>query len=312
MQPNGAVMKPIAAALVLFLSSVPAWTQSRSEDDGNRPDPPMLGPHLTRGEANRQAHQGGGSPNMIYHNGDIMPTAVTQAIFWGTSWANTSFVGDKISGLDLWYQGVGNSEYGKTCDEYTGLNSDPVTSGISYASHLVDTSTAPSHAPRTSTILNEVCKMVTTPVANGYYAVYVDTPRGGAGYCAWHSWGTCGNVPIQFAFFFNLDGDPGCDPQSTVAGHSQGLAALANVTGHELSEARTDPRGAGWFDSSGAENGDKCAWSFGSSQVTFSNGTSWKIQGNWSNIAYNQNLGYANTSGQHGCLDGGNYMPVAQ
>jgi hypothetical protein len=309
MQPNGAVMKPIAAALVLFLSSVPAWTQSTPEDEGNRPDPPMLGPHLARGEAHGQAHQGGGSPNMIYHNGDIMPTAVTQAIFWGTSWANPSFEGDKISGLDSWYQGVGGSDYAKTCDEYTGLNNDQVLSGISNLGHAIDTSAAPSHAPRTSAILNEVCKLVTKPVANGYYAVYVDTPRGGAGYCAWHSWGTCGTVPIQFAFFFNLDGDPGCDPQSTVAGQSQGLAALANVTGHELSEARTDPRGAGWFDSSGAENGDKCAWSFGSPQVTFTNGTSWKIQGNWSNIAYNLNQGYANTSGQLGCLDGNSYLP---
>jgi len=308
-------MKPIAAVLVLFLSSVPAWTQSRPEDEGNQPDPPMLGPHLARGEANGQAHHGGGggSPNMIYHNGDIMPTAVTEAIFWGTSWTNPNFVSDKISGLDLWYSGVGNSQYAKTCDEYTGLNGDQVSSSsITYAGHVVDTSAAPSRAPRTSAILNELCKMVATPVNNGYYAVYVDTPRGSAGYCAWHSWATCNNVPIQFAFFFNLDGDPGCDPQSTVAGHSQGLAALANVTGHELSEARTDPRGAGWFDSSGAENGDKCAWTFGTSEVAFSNGTSWKIQGNWSNAAYNLQQGYANSSGQPGCLDGGTYQPVAQ
>lgn len=306
-------MKPIAAVLVLFLSSVPAWTQSRAEDDGTQPDPPMLGPHLARGEAHGQAHHGGGgSPNMIYHNGDIMPTAVTEAIFWGTSWANPNFAGDKISGLDLWYGGVGTSEYAKTCDEYTGLNNDQVLSGISYAGHQVDTSAAPSHAPRTSAILNEVCKMVMTPVVNGYYAVYVDTPRGSASYCAWHSWATCSNIPIQFAFFFNLDGDAGCDPESTVAGESQGLAALANVSGHELSEARTDPRGAGWFDSSGAENGDKCAWTFGTPQVTFANGTLWKIQGNWSNIAYNKGNGYANSSGQPGCLDGGNYPPVAQ
>ena len=67
---------------------------------------------------------------------------------------------------------------------------------------------------------------------------------------------------MQFAFFFNLDGDLGCDPQSTITTESQGLAALANVSGHELSEARADPRGSGWYDSSGQENGDKCAWTF--------------------------------------------------
>ena len=46
---------------------------------------------------------------------------------------------------------------------------------------------APSHAPKTSDVLAEVCKVIPNPVSNGYYAVYVDTPRGGAQYCAWHS-----------------------------------------------------------------------------------------------------------------------------
>jgi hypothetical protein len=82
---------------------------------------------------------------------------------------------------------------------------------------------------------------------------------------------------------------------------------LSNVSGHELSEARTDPTGAGWFDTSGAENGDKCAWTFNVPLVTLgsgSNSTKWKIQGEWSNAAYNAGTGYANSSGQKGCLDG--------
>ena len=86
--------------------------------------------------------------------------------------------------------------------------------------------------------------LVPDPAGNGYYPVYSDVKRGNAGYCAWHSAGSCGrttSVPVQFAFFFNLDGDAGCDPQDTQTGHSQGLAALANVTAHELSEARSDP-----------------------------------------------------------------------
>jgi hypothetical protein len=110
---------------------------------------------------------------------------------------------------------------------------------------------------------------------------------------------------VQFAFFFDLDGDAGCDPQDTSGLHSQGLAAIANVSGHELSEARTDPANPGaWYDSSGQENGDKCAWTFGVPLVTFSNGTQWKIQGEWSNAAYNAGTGYPNSSGQKGCLSG--------
>ena len=299
--------------MTLLAVSLPAWTQSREHDESDQADPPMLGLHVAREHA---SHTGGSSssPNMLNHGGPVMPSTVAATIFWGTNWSNASFAGDKISGMDLWYQGVGSSTYAKTSDEYLGSNGQ-VSSAISFAGHVIDTTAAPSHAPRTSTILNEVCKRIANPVANGYYAVYVDTPRGGAGYCAWHSWGSCqtagGSVPIQFAFFFHLDGDAGCDPQSTVSGESQGLAALANVSGHELSEARTDPRGNGWYDASGAENGDKCAWAFGSTSVTFSNGTSWKIQGNWSNTAYTGGFGYNNNSGQPGCLDGQNYPPVA-
>lgn len=240
--------------------------------------------------------------DMLYNGGTVMTTAVTESIFWGPSWASSSFVGDKISGIDTWYTGFGGSNYAKTSDEYTGSNGQ-VSASTSYLGHVIDTSQA-SGGNRTSVILAEVAKEVTNPVPNGYYAVYVDLPRGGAGYCAWHSWGSIGTVPVQFAFFFNLDGDSGCDPQDSSGLHSQGLAALANVSGHELSEARTDPRGAGWFDSKGAENGDKCAWSFGAPLVKFSNGSQWKIQGEWSNHAFDTNTGYPNLSGQDGCLSG--------
>ena len=237
---------------------------------------------------------------MIWHSGAIMTTTATSAIFWGPSWVTSP--GDKISGMDTWYTGFGNSNYAGTSDEYTGTNGQ-VTSTVSYGGHFVDSTTA-SGGSKTSAILAEVCKVIPSPVANGYYAVYTDIPRGHSGYCAYHSYGSCGATPVQFAFFWKMDGDAGCDPQSTVAGESQGLAAIANVSGHELSEARTDPRNGGWYDSSGQENGDKCAWTFNVPYVTFSNGSKWKVQGEWSNNAYNSGTGYPNSSGQKGCLDG--------
>jgi hypothetical protein len=271
-----------------------------------RGDPPMLGIHWSRESApSHAARPGSGSgPLMTYHGGKIMTTANTQTIFWGPSWTNASFAADKITGLDTWYQGHNNSDYAKASDEYTGSNGQ-VGAATSHLGHLTDPSTA-AGGNRTSVILAEVCKMVTPdPKGNGYYAVYSDVKRGGAQYCAWHSAGTCNGVPVQFAFFFNLDGDSGCDPQDNSGLHSQGLAALANVTAHELSEARTDPASPGaWYDSQGEENGDKCAWTFGAPLVTFSDGTQWKLQGEWSNAAYSARTGYPNSAGQKGCLSG--------
>jgi hypothetical protein len=223
---------------------------------------------------------------------------------WGPSWGNSTFVGDKFTGLDSWYTGFSNSNYAKTVDEYGDSSGTFVGPTSTYLGHVIDTSAA-AGGGSTGAILAEVCKVVTNPSQNDYYAVYTDVPRGNAMYCAYHSFGTCNGVRVQFAFFWDLDGDPGCDPRDTQTGHSQGLAALANVSAHELSEARTDPASPGaWYDSNGAESGDKCAWTFNVPCVTFSNGTIWKSQGEWSNNAYSTQTGYPNSLGQKGCLDG--------
>jgi hypothetical protein len=310
-------MKWIAVPIVLFASLTAVAQTANVAREGSQPEvlvnhqnePPMLGIHWTRDFQAAHDFQGVRaaarvrSPNMTYHGGKIMPTAVTETIFWGTSWA--TYTGDKITGMDTWYLGFGNSNYAKTSDEYTGTNGQ-VGAATSHLGHIIDTSKA-SGGNTTAPILAEVCKVITSPdpSGNGYYAVYTDLPRGNAGFCAWHSAGTCAGKAVQFAFFWKLDGDPGCDPADTSGLHSQGLAAIANVSGHELSEARSDPANPGaWFDSAGEENGDKCAWTFNVPLVGFSNGSQWKIQGEWSNAAFTAGTGYPNSSGQKGCISG--------
>jgi hypothetical protein len=282
------------------------------EDLTSRDEPPMLGIHWTRELAGFRGGDAAPSrsagpkqnPNMTYHGGKIMTTVVSKAIFWGPSWTSSGFV-DKITGLDTWYTYHSGSNYAATVNEYTGSNGKVGSAGFLHLGHIVDT-TAATGGNSTSAILAEVCRRVTPdPNGNGYYPVYSDVKRGNAGYCAWHSAGTCGGVPVQFAFFFNLDNDPGCDPQDTQTGHPQGLAALANVTAHEISEARSDPATPGaWYDGTGAENGDKCAWTFHVPYVAFPDGSHWKVQGEWSNAAYTAGTGYANSGGQKGCVDG--------
>ena len=170
------------------------------------------------------------------------------------------------------------------------------------------------------TLHPSVCKIIIangiTPNENQYFAVYTDVKRNGKGYCAWHSGGRCSGslsptTIVQIAFFFDLTGDSGCHVGDTSGLHSQNLADLASVTAHELSEAVTDPAQAtnsGWYDATGMENGDKCAWSFGASLVTFTDGSKWKLQGEWSNAAYlNPSVyptSYPTTQPNRGCLSG--------
>ncbi|MFN2613457.1 MAG: hypothetical protein ABR552_01390, partial [Actinomycetota bacterium] len=211
-----------------------------------------IAPAIARGpnvNANRNAiynyakgaGAGHGKPgaNLTWHGGPVQTGTPVHPIYWGASWQSSSFRGDKITGLDTFYRGIGNSSYARTNIEYSGSNGQ-TSAAVSFVGDAFDYSAAPSRAPSTSAVLSEVAKLYPTPSADNYYPVYVDTKRGSAGYCAWHSEGSIGGVNVEFAFFFNLDGDAGCDPNDTSGLHSSGLAALANVSGHELSEALTD------------------------------------------------------------------------
>src|SRR6266852_695611 len=157
--------------LSLLICSTIAFGQAASSSTpqdlstlNGRTEPPMLGIHWARGfdpfarvnEARGQAGRKVKNPDMTYHGGKIMTTAVTRVIFWGPSWSNSTFIGDKFSGLDTWYTGFSNSNYAKTSDEYTGSNGT-VGPTITSQSDWVDLSTAVGGGS-TSAILAEVCK----------------------------------------------------------------------------------------------------------------------------------------------------------
>jgi len=66
---------------------------------------------------------------------------------------------------------------------------------------------------------------------------------------------------------------------------------MASIIAHELEEAVTDPDLNAWYDRRGAENADKCAWTFGTT-TTLSSGAkknvtlgsrNYLIQQNWVN-----------------------------
>jgi hypothetical protein len=245
--------------------------------------------------------------DMTWHGGTILVANKTMAIFWG----NWTSPGDIITGIDSFFAGWGDTGIADASTEYTGSNGQ-VTAGSTYLGHVIDSTSPPSGALSEAGAVSEACKITSnSPDPSAVYFIYTSTGAGNVNYCAWHSWGTCLNgAKVQVAYMPNITGISGCDPQDSGNGHSQGLSALGNVTSHELSEAITDPRGAGWYDSSGAENGDKCAWAFHGT-VALANGSTWKLQMEWSNDAYDSGSGYPNRSGQPGCLQGDATSTVA-
>jgi hypothetical protein len=118
-------MKTGVLLFLLVSFAVFSFGQTRDSQESNRQDltavngqheAPMLGIHWARGFNPAVRALKGNNPDMTYHGGVIMPSTASEAIFWGPRWSNSSFVGDKITGLDSWYAGFSNSNYAKTSD----------------------------------------------------------------------------------------------------------------------------------------------------------------------------------------------------
>ncbi|HEX6547967.1 MAG TPA: hypothetical protein VF134_04425 [Candidatus Dormibacteraeota bacterium] len=120
----------------------------------------------------------------------------------------------------------------------------------------------------------------------------------GGNWCAWHDdtadstlSGGAASSPYGTLAFTNLpyitDMGASCGQNFVNAGSAGTLDGVTIVGGHEYAETITDqfPAG-GWTDSTGNENGDKCAWissGQGASQnITLSTGT-FAVQSTWAN-----------------------------
>ena len=149
----------------------------------------------------------------------------------------------------------------------------------------------------------------TTAAANRDAQYVIVSPTGAnpdnyqtQGFCAWHDYNgdstlSGGAVSSSYDFSFtNLpyipDAGASCG-QNFVNGNGP-LDGISIVGGHEYAETVTDQNPAGGYtDSSGAENGDKCAWitpgtSGGSFDLTTATGT-FAVQTTWGNDGNNNN-----------------------
>jgi hypothetical protein len=261
------------------------------------------------------------SNDLTYHGGiggiGVETAPKVYLVLWGSQWNNNDPSGEQTI-LEGFYSGAGGSSWPNSVTQYCqGVPTGTVfcngagtpagnPSGI-FAGVWADNATAAPRGPRQSQFAAEAVRAAqhfgnNTAASNASVQYVIATATGnnsrgfGTQYCAYHSAtsSTVGNVA-----YTNL-------PYITDAGAScganfNGLGAKAGITivgGHEMGETMTDqfPNG-GWLDSSGAENGDKCAWITTGNQgaaadTTFSTGT-FPVQSLWSD-AFN--------SGGGGCV----------
>jgi hypothetical protein len=216
--------------------------------------------------------------NLIDHGGPVLPTSHVYAIYWGPVSPDIS------NAMYSFFTGFGGSSYANILTQYM-RGVAPAPPATTYFTFTSDPSAPPTHAPSVQAIVKEVCAALggSAPDPEGVYFVITSNFPRDASYCAWHSYGNCSGHQVAVAYLPDLNGVGGCDiPSLDTNPFNTDGQSMVNVAAHELSESISDPLISAWYDSSGQEVGDKCAWQFGS-PVTLSNGIPWQIQEEWSN-----------------------------
>jgi hypothetical protein len=238
------------------------------------------------GAAHTRAVRGGQTQSkvnpLVDHGGKILTASTTYAIFWGTP---SQFPSDEETAMPILLKGFGGSHYLGIAGQYMR----GASIGSTYVRSFVDTSAPPKHQPATSTIVAEVASVLSAnglaPDPNGIYFVFTSNDPVQS-YCAWHAAGPIGTTTVQVAYMPNTDGMAGCDPAGLYTGannYTSGTQSIADSVAHEFMESVTDavPVSA-WADKNGAEIGDKCNFTY-NGVVTLHNGSTWKLQQEWSN-----------------------------
>jgi hypothetical protein len=217
---------------------------------------------------------------------------------WYGNWAGntaTSILPDLISGLS------GSPYYNINTTYYNGSNV-AVTNSTLLKKSVTDNysrGTALADADITAIVSGAISNGSLPVDANAVYFVLTSadvTETSGfcTSYCGWHTHGTISGQDIKYSFVGNPDQCPtACEAQTIGPNGNAGADGMASVISHELEEAVTDPDLNAWYDTTGKENADKCAWKFGTTYTT-SNGAlanmklgarDFLIQQNWLNDA---------------------------
>lgn len=233
--------------------------------------------------------------NLIYHGGPVQAgTSYDYAIFWEPT---GSYVSPTYNKLILQYFGdIGSSGLYHNNTQYTNSKGKAPTSS-QLGGSWVDTSAYPSGTISDAQVQQEATKAIQKNgwTANIHNNFFVFTAKGenicasfGCSFqvfCAYH--GNFGKT-IYDAMPYTGTDLSGCGTP-TSPNNDRDADSTINVTSHEQNEAATDPHLNAWYDSSGSEIGDKCAWNFGSINLDHNqanvewNGHFYIVQQEWDN-----------------------------
>jgi hypothetical protein len=239
-----------------------------------------------------------------WNGGPVLHGAENIYFIWYGNWTNGAHASDSQTTVNLLSAlfsntGFNGSGYYRINTTY-GDNSANVSGNVVLAGSTTDNysqGTRLSDSRVQAVVSNAISSGRLPKDTNGLYFVLTSSDvRESSGfctqYCGWHTHATLSGSDIKYSFVGNPDRCPSaCEDQTTSPNGDSGADGMASVMAHEAEETVSDPDLNAWYDSSGAENGDKCAWKFGP-VTTMSNGAKynqtlagyhWLIQMDWEN-----------------------------
>jgi phosphate-induced protein 1 len=245
-----------------------------------------------------------GANGITYHGGPIITGGTTVYFIWYGSWNGNS----ATTILPHEMEHEGGTSYFNINTTYYNASGTHVTNKISYGG-----STSDNYSQGKSLSDAKVKSVVSRAISNGSlpkntHAVYFvltshdvnETSGFCSQYCGWHTSGSISGSDIKYAFVGNAARCiSSCAAQSKGPNGNAGADGMASTIAHELEEATTDPDLNAWYDSSGEENADKCAWTFGT-EKTASNGTKYNVT--WGGTHYLIQRNWVNASGGYCAL----------
>jgi len=228
--------------------------------------------------------------NLVYHNGPVQTTPKVYLVLWG--WGGSDPSGESPR-LQAFVNGVGGSGWANIQTQYSGITNP---TGQLKGVWADDASVLQGGVPVVPDlyIANEAIRAANHFGYDANADYIIATPHlhndaaFGAEYCAWHSDIIDSGRDIAYTDLpYIPDAQAGSCGQNFVnSGAAGNLDGVTIVGGHEYAEAVTDPHLDAWYDSSGAENGDKCAWNAAgpdhAGNLALSTGT-FAVQSLWSN-----------------------------
>jgi len=310
----GVMTLGVLALLGYAYSSRTAHAQSERSQSAGPPE--IIIPHRINehGADSFALTTGGTTPTspITYHGGPLINTPTVYIIWYG-NW-NQGNGSDTPAGQQIvrdFVNAIGGSPYFNINTSYS-TNGFNITGGVFNGGETTD---AYSRGTRLKdadilTIVNSKITSSQLPYnANGVYFVLTSTDVNELSgfcrlYCGWHTAATPSAGHVRYSFVGNANRClSGCAAQTISPNSNPGVDGMISVIAHELEEATTDPDPrSGWVDSGGAENADKCAWTFGHAQFQVGNGSWANMTLGSRNFLIQRNL-YHSLNGPNGIGD---------